>query len=52
MEIERLAVLGAGQMGAGIAQVAACSGYPVVMIDIEQDYLDRGLSSIERSLSR
>ena len=39
MEIERLAVLGAGQMGAGIAQVAACSGYPVVMIDIEQDYL-------------
>ena len=52
MEIERLAVLGAGQMGAGIAQVAACSGYPVVMIDIEQDYLDRGLSSIERSLSK
>ena len=52
MVIERLAVLGAGQMGAGIAQVAACSGYPVVMIDIEQDYLDRGLSSIERSLSK
>ena len=52
MEIERLAVLGAGQMGAGIAQVAACSGYQVVMIDIEQDYLDRGLSSIEKSLSK
>ena len=52
MEIERLAVLGAGQMGAGIAQVAACSGYPVVMIDIEQDYLERGLSSIEKSLSK
>ena len=47
-----MAVLGAGQMGAGIAQVAACSGYPVVMIDIEQKYLDRGISTIEKSLSK
>jgi len=47
-----LAVLGAGQMGAGIAQVAACSGYPVVMIDIEQKYLDRGIYTIEKSLSK
>ena len=52
MEIKALAVLGAGQMGAGIAQVAACSGYPVVMIDIEQKYLDRGISTIEKSLSK
>ncbi|MCH1591943.1 MAG: 3-hydroxyacyl-CoA dehydrogenase NAD-binding domain-containing protein [Candidatus Thalassarchaeaceae archaeon] len=52
MEIKALAVLGAGQMGAGIAQVAACSGYPVVMIDIEQKYLDRGISIIEKSLSK
>ena len=52
MEIRSLAVLGAGQMGAGIAQVAACAGYTVVMIDIEQEYVDKGLSSIEKSLFR
>ena len=53
MGIERIAVLGAGQMGNGIAQVAAaCAGYDVVMIDIKQDYLDKGLAAIEKSLSR
>lgn len=52
MGIERIAVLGAGQMGNGIAQVAACAGYQVVMIDIKQDYLDNGLAAIESSLSR
>ena len=52
MGIERIAVLGAGQMGNGIAQVAACAGYDVVMIDIKQDYLDKGLAAIENSLSR
>jgi len=52
MAIERIAVLGAGQMGNGIAQVAACAGYQVVMIDIKQDYLDNGLAAIENSLSR
>ena len=36
-------------MGAGIAQVAACAGYSVVMIDIEQEYVDKGLSNIEKS---
>ena len=52
MGIETIAVLGAGQMGNGIAQVAACAGYQVVMIDIKQDYLDNGLTAIENSLSR
>ena len=52
MGIERIAVLGAGQMGNGIAQVAACARYEVVMIDIKQDYLDNGLAAIENSLSR
>ncbi len=52
MGIERIAVLGAGQMGNGIAQVAACAGYEVVMIDIKQDYLEKGLAAIENSLSR
>ena len=52
MGIEKIAVLGAGQMGNGITQVAACAGYDVVMIDIKQEYLEKGLTAIENSLSR
>jgi 3-hydroxybutyryl-CoA dehydrogenase len=52
MEIESVAVLGAGQMGNGIAQVAACAGYQVTMVDIEQEYVDNGLAAIERSLGK
>ena len=52
MAIHSIAVLGAGQMGNGIAQVAACAGYEVMMIDIEQYYVDQGISSIEFSLSK
>ena len=52
MQIGSLAVLGAGQMGAGIAQVAACAGYPVIMIDIQQKFVDRGIKTIEKSLSK
>ncbi len=52
MVIERIAVLGAGQMGNGITQVAACAGYDVVMIDIKQDYVDKGLAAIKHSLNR
>ena len=50
MAIERVAVLGAGQMGAGIAQVSACAGYEVVMIDIRQEFVDRGMGTISSSL--
>ena len=52
MEIAQIAVLGAGQMGNGITQVAACAGYQVVMIDVEQDFVDRGLQTIENSLAK
>ncbi len=52
MAIERIAVIGAGQMGNGIAQVAATSGFSVVMIDINQEAVDRGMATIERSLSK
>ena len=52
MGIEKIAVLGAGQMGNGIAQVAACAGYSVVMIDIKQEYVEAGLAAIEKSLVR
>ena len=52
MSIKKMAVLGAGQMGNGITQVAACAGIEVVMIDIEQDFVDRGVSTIEKSLAK
>ena len=52
MAIERIAVIGAGQMGNGIAQVAATSGFEVVMIDINQDAVDLGMATIERSLNK
>ena len=50
--IEKIGVIGAGQMGAGIAQVAAQAGYGVVMVDIGQEYLDRGLAGIEKQLAK
>jgi len=52
MEITKIAVLGAGQMGAGIAQVSACAGYEVVMIDISQEFVDRGMGTISSSLGK
>jgi 3-hydroxybutyryl-CoA dehydrogenase len=52
MAIQRIAVLGAGQMGNGITQVAAAAGYDVIMIDIQQEYVDKGLATIQRSLTK
>ena len=52
MSIVKLAVLGAGQMGNGITQVAACAGYDVIMIDIKQEFVDRGIATIEKSLAK
>ncbi|KAB1196337.1 MULTISPECIES: 3-hydroxyacyl-CoA dehydrogenase family protein [Haloferax] len=51
-DIETVGVVGAGTMGNGIAQVAAMSGYDVVMRDLETEYVERGLSAIDDSLSR
>lgn len=50
--IKNLTVIGAGQMGAGIAQVAATTGHTVVLNDISQSMLDRAQSGIEKSLKR
>jgi 3-hydroxybutyryl-CoA dehydrogenase len=50
--IETVGVVGAGTMGNGIAQVAATAGYDVVMRDIEEEFVERGLDSIDDSLSR
>lgn len=52
MEITTLGVVGAGQMGSGIAQVAATYGIKVIMNDIAQEFVDKGLASIDNSLSR
>ena len=52
MAIQNIAVLGAGQMGNGITQVAAAAGYNVTMIDIKQDFVEKGLATIERSLGK
>ena len=52
MAVTRIGVLGAGQMGAGIAQVASCSGYAVIMVDIDENAVDRGMDSIQSSLQR
>ena len=49
---DRIAVIGAGQMGNGIAHVFAQAGTPVVMIDVAQDALARGRATIEKNLDR
>ena len=52
MEIKTLGIVGAGQMGSGIAQVAAASGLSVVMNDIKDEFVESGFSTIEKSLGR
>ena len=52
MDIQHIAVIGSGQMGNGIAQVAACAGYSVTMVDIKQEFVDKGMETITRSLRR
>ncbi len=52
MEIKKVGVLGAGLMGHGIAQVAAQAGYDVVLREVDQDVLDKGLGKIEKQLAR
>ena len=52
MEVKTFGVIGAGQMGNGIAQVAAASGLSVIMHDIKQEFVDRGLATITKNLQR
>ena len=49
---EKIGVVGAGTMGNGIAQVAARAGYDVVMRDVSEQFLQRGMQAIDRSLQR
>ncbi|HSL39738.1 MAG TPA: 3-hydroxybutyryl-CoA dehydrogenase [Desulforhopalus sp.] len=52
MEIRKFGVVGAGQMGNGIAQVAAASGLTVLMSDISEDFAARGRANISKNLDR
>ncbi|MDT8272124.1 MAG: 3-hydroxybutyryl-CoA dehydrogenase [Desulfomonilia bacterium] len=52
MDIRRFAVVGAGQMGSGIAQVAAAQGLDVIMTDIEESFLIKGVKTITTQLDR
>src|SRR5580658_10426513 len=52
MAIRRVAVIGAGTMGNGIAHVFARCGFNVVLCDVEQPFLDRGLDTIGKNLDR
>jgi 3-hydroxybutyryl-CoA dehydrogenase len=49
---ERVAVIGAGQMGNGIAHVFAQSGFPVTMVDVSAEAIERGRTTIRRNLER
>jgi 3-hydroxybutyryl-CoA dehydrogenase len=50
--MQQIGVIGAGTMGNGIAHVFARSGYKVLLCDIEQSFLERGLATIEKNLDR
>lgn len=52
MEIKTIGVLGAGTMGSGIAQVAAQTGYDVIMRDIKDEFVQNGLKNIDKFLSK
>jgi 3-hydroxybutyryl-CoA dehydrogenase len=52
MEIKTIGVIGAGQMGNGIAQVASSSGFKVVMSDIADSFVEKGISTISKNLGR
>jgi 3-hydroxybutyryl-CoA dehydrogenase len=52
MEINKVMIIGAGQMGSGIAQVCAQSGYDVLLHDMNEEALDKGMKNIEKRLNR
>lgn len=52
MAVKKIGVLGAGTMGTGISQVAATSGFEVILNDVEEDCLQRSMQIMEKSLTR
>ncbi len=52
MEIKKVGVVGCGLMGSGITEVCARAGYPVVVLEVAQQFLDKGMSNITSSLQK
>lgn len=52
IEIKTVGIIGAGQMGSGIAHVCALSGYDVLIHDVSEDQIDKALASIDKNMSR
>ena len=52
MAIQKVMVIGAGQMGSGIAQVCAQAGYEVILNDMKDEFFERGLNTITKNLAR
>ncbi|RSK28979.1 3-hydroxybutyryl-CoA dehydrogenase [Bacillus sp. HMF5848] len=52
MVVQKVMVIGAGQMGSGIAQVFAAAGFHVVLHDLKEEYVDRGIMTITKNLKR
>jgi len=52
MEIRKVGVVGCGQMGSGIAEVCARSGYSVIVSEINQEFLDKGMTALKSSLDK
>jgi 3-hydroxybutyryl-CoA dehydrogenase len=52
MNVQKVMVIGAGQMGSGIAQVCAQAGYEVILNDLKEEFVERGLHTIKKNLSR
>jgi len=52
MNIEKIGIIGAGTMGTGIAQVAATSGFEVILGDVEKEYLQKSMKTMDKSVSK
>ena len=52
MEVKRIGVVGCGLMGSGIAEVCARSGYSTIVLEVNQQFLDKGLNSLKSSLEK
>lgn len=52
MDIKTIGIVGSGTMGGGIAQVAATTGFSVILHDVGQEYLDRALKAMDKSLAK
>ena len=52
MEVKRIGVVGCGLMGSGIAEVCAKSGYSTIVLEVNQQFLDKGMNSIKASLEK